>query len=176
MRVSEQLTRTLREVPRDSEGGNQELLVRGGFIRQLTSGVYSYLPLGNRVIRKISQIVREEMDRAGGQEISMPIIQPKDLWDKKPANGPSRTEAMGDVLFKLKDRKGRDMVLGPTHEEVVTTLVSEFVRSYRDLPQLIYQIQTKLRDEPRPLWFEMTKGSRSELVGASTGHSAAAEK
>ncbi len=150
MRVSEQLTKTLREVPHDSEGGNQELLVRGGFIRQLTSGVYSYLPLGNRVIRKISQIVREEMDRAGGQEISMPVIQPKDMWDRQPASGPSRTEAMGDVLFKLKDRKGRDMVLGPTHEEVVTTLVSEFVRSYRDLPQLIYQIQTKLRDEPRP--------------------------
>jgi prolyl-tRNA synthetase len=150
MRVSEQLTKTLREVPHDSEGGNQELLVRGGFIRQLTSGVYSYLPLGNRVIRKISQIVREEMDRAGGQEISMPVIQPKDMWDRQPASGPSRTETMGDVLFKLKDRKGRDMVLGPTHEEVVTTLVSEFVRSYRDLPQLIYQIQTKLRDEPRP--------------------------
>jgi prolyl-tRNA synthetase len=150
MRVSEQLTKTLREVPRDSEGGNQELLVRAGFIRQLTSGVYSYLPLGNRVIRKISQIVREEMDRAGGQEISMPVIQPKDLWDKQPASGPSRTEAMGDVLFKLKDRKGREMVLGPTHEEVVTILVSEFVRSYRDLPQLIYQIQTKLRDESRP--------------------------
>src|SRR6266487_6533726 len=150
MRVSEQLTKTLREVPRDSEGGNQELLVRGGFIRQLTSGVYSYLPPGNRVIRKISQIVREEMDRAGGQEISMPVIQPKDLWDKQPASGPSRTEAMGDVLFKLQDRKGRDMVLGPTHEEVVTLLVSEFVRSYRDLPQMIYQIQTKFRDELRP--------------------------
>jgi prolyl-tRNA synthetase len=150
MRVSEQLTRTLREVPRDSEGGNQELLVRGGFVRQLTAGVYSYLPLGNRVIRKISQIVREEMDRAGGQEISMPVIQPKDLWDKQPASGPTRTEAMGDVLFKLKDRKGRDMVLGPTHEEVVTLLAAEFVRSYRDLPQLLYQIQTKLRDEPRP--------------------------
>src|SRR6266849_460713 len=134
MRVSQQLTKTLREAPRDSEGGNQELWVRGGFVRQLTSGVYSYLPLGYRVIRKIS----------------MPVIQPKDIWDMKPASGPSRTEAMGDVLFKLKDRKGRDMVLGPTHEEVVTTLVSEFVRSYRDLPQLIYQIQTKLRDEPRP--------------------------
>ena len=150
MRASQLLTKTLREVPRDSESGNQELLVRGGFIRQLTSGVYSYLPLGNRVIRKISQIVREEMDRAGGQEVTMPVIQPKDLWDKQPASGPTRTETMGDVLFKLKDRKGRDMVLGPTHEEVVTTLVSEFVRSYRDLPQLIYQIQTKLRDESRP--------------------------
>ena len=150
MRVSQQLTKTLREVPRDSEGGNQELLVRAGFIRQLTSGVYSLLPMGNRVIRKISQVVREEMDRAGGQEVTMPVIQPKDLWDKQPTDGPSRTEVMGDVLFKLKDRKGRDMVLGPPHEEVVTTLVSEFVRSYRDLPQLIYQIQTKLRDEPRP--------------------------
>src|SRR5947209_19710105 len=151
MKVSEQLTKTLREVPRDSEGGNQELLVRGGFVRQLTSGVYSYLPLGNRVIRKISQIVREEMDLAGGQEVSMPVIQPEDLWDKRPANGgPTRAESMGDVLFKLKDRKERDMVLGPTHEEVVTTLVAEFVRSYRDLPQMIYQIQTNLRDEPRP--------------------------
>src|SRR5947209_5551325 len=151
MRVSQQLTTTLREVPRDSEGGNQELLVRSGFVRQLTAGVYSYLPLGNRVIRKISQIVREEMDRAGGQEVTMPVIQPKDLWDERPADGgPTRSEAMGDVLFKLKDRKGRDMVLGPTHEEVVTMLAGEFVRSYRDLPQLIYQIQTKLRDEPRP--------------------------
>src|SRR6266705_98293 len=151
MRLSRLLTTTLREVPRDSEGGNQELLVRGGYVRQLTSGVYSMLPLGNRVIRKISQIIREEMDRKGGQEVTMPVIQPKDLWDARPADGgPTRAEAMGDVLFKLKDRKGRDMVLGPTHEEVVTSLAAEFVRSYRDLPQLVYQIQTKLRDEPRP--------------------------
>ncbi|TMB84843.1 MAG: proline--tRNA ligase, partial [Chloroflexi bacterium] len=151
MRVSQQLTTSLREVPRDSEGGNQELLVRAGFIRQLTSGVYSLLPPGTRVIHKISQIVREEMDRAGGQEVIMPVLQPKDLWDIPPAGGgPTRSEVFGDVLFKLKDRKGRDMVLGPTHEEVVTTLVSEFVRSYRDLPQRIYQIQTKFRDEPRP--------------------------
>jgi prolyl-tRNA synthetase len=151
MRVSQQFTSTLREVPRDSEGGNQELLVRGGYIRQLTSGIYSMLPMGNRVMRKISQIIREEMDRKGGQEVSMPVLQPKDLWDKEPVGGgPSRSEAMGDVLFKLKDRKGREMVLGPTHEEVVTTLAAEFVRSYRDLPQLVYQIQTKLRDEPRP--------------------------
>src|SRR5258707_758094 len=150
MRVSQQLAKTLREVPHDSEGGNQELLVRGGFVRQLTSGIYSYLPPGNRVIRKISQIVREEMDHAGGQEVSMPVLQPRDLWDKQPASGPTRAEAVGDVLFKLQDRKGRDMVLGATHEEVVTTLISEFVRSYRDLPQLIYQVQTKFRDEARP--------------------------
>jgi prolyl-tRNA synthetase len=150
MRVSQQLTKTLREVPHDSEGGNQELLVRGGFVRQLTSGVYSYLPLGNRVIRKISQIVREEMDRAGGQEVTMPILQPRDLWDKQPASGLTRAEHLGDVLFKLKDRRGHDLVLGATHEEVVTTLVSEFIHSYRDLPKLIYQVQTKFRDEPRP--------------------------
>src|SRR5258707_11978230 len=151
MRVTELLTKTLREVPRDTEGGNQELLVRAGFVRQLTSGVYTFLPLGYRVMHKIIEIVRKEMDRVGAQEVMMPVIQPRDLWDKSPADGrPSRAEMFGDVLFKLKDRKGRDMVLAPTHEEVVTSLVSEFVRSYRDLPQLIYQIQTKLRDEPRP--------------------------
>ncbi len=150
MRVSQQLTRTLREVPRDSEGGNQELLVRAGFIRQLTAGVYSFLPLGQRVMRKISQIVREEMDAAGGQEVSMPVIQPRNLWEQRLPNGATRAELLGDVLFKLRDRRGREMALAPTHEEVVTILTGEFVRSYRDLPQLIYQIQTKLRDEPRP--------------------------
>lgn len=150
MRISQQLTRTLREAPRDSEGGNQELLVRGGFIRQLTSGVYSLLPLGQRTMHKITQIIREEMDAAGGQEVSMPIVQPKELWDRRLPNGSTRAEAIGDVLFKLRDRRGREMILGPTHEEVVTTLVREFVQSYRDLPQLIYQIQLKMRDEPRP--------------------------
>jgi prolyl-tRNA synthetase len=150
MRVSQQFTTTLREVPHDSEGGNQELLVRGGFICQLTAGVYSFLPLGNRVIRKIAQIVREEMDRAGGQEITMPVIQPKDIWAMKPASGPSHVEMYGPILFSLKDRKGRDMVLGPTHEEIVTLLAKDFIHSYRDLPQLVYQIQTKFRDEPRP--------------------------
>ncbi|HEU5229759.1 MAG TPA: proline--tRNA ligase [Ktedonobacteraceae bacterium] len=150
MRISQQLTRTLREAPRDSEGGNQELLVRGGFIRQLTSGVYSLLPLGQRTMHKITQIIREEMNAAGGQEVSMPIVQPKELWDRRLPNGSTRAEAIGDVLFKLRDRRGREMILGPTHEEVVTTLVKEFVQSYRDLPQLIYQIQLKMRDEPRP--------------------------
>lgn len=150
MRVSQQLSRTLREGPRDSEGGNAELLARAGFIRQLTSGVYSFLPMGQRVIRKISQIIREEMDAIGGQEVSMPVLQPKELWDLPPANGPARAEILGDVLFKLRDRKGREMVLAPTHEEVVTLLTAEFVRSYRDLPRLVYQVATKLRDEPRP--------------------------
>src|SRR5437588_11329443 len=100
MRVSQQLTTSLREVPRDSEGGNQELLVRAGFIRQLTSGIYSLLPPGTRVIQKISQIVREEMNRAGGQEILMPVLQPANLWNIPPVGGgPTRTEVLGDVLF-----------------------------------------------------------------------------
>src|SRR6185312_16035580 len=151
MRISQQLTTTLREIPRDSEGGNQELLLRAGFVRQLTSGVYSFLPLGARVIHKISRIVREEMDRAGGQEVIMPVIQPKEIWEKRPANGsPTRAEGYGPVLFSLTDRKDREMALGPTHEEVSTLLTKEFVRSYRDLPQMLYQIQVKLRDEPRP--------------------------
>ena len=151
MRISQQLTTTLREAPRDAESGNAELLARAGFIRQLTSGVYSFLPLGNRVIQKITHIVREEMDRVGGQEAIMPIIQPKELWEVPPVDGgPTRVEGYGPVLFGLKDRREREMVLGPTHEEVATLLAKEFVRSYRDLPQLIYQIQVKLRDEPRP--------------------------
>jgi prolyl-tRNA synthetase len=150
MRMSQLFTTTLREAPHDSDSISQELLVRGGYIRQLSSGIYSFLPLGVRVMQKIAAIVREEMDRAGGQEVIMPILQPRDIWDVVPADGgPSRYEKV-DVLFKLQDRRGRDMLVGPTHEEVATMLVAEFVRSYRDLPLLIYQIQTKFRDEPRP--------------------------
>src|SRR5689334_24842109 len=115
MRVSHLLTTTLREAPRDAESVNQELLVRAGFIRQLTAGVYSYLPLGNRVLQKIARIVREEMDRVGGQEVSLPVLQPRDIWEVRPTSGaPSRAESV-DVLFHLQDRKGRDLVLGPTH-------------------------------------------------------------
>jgi prolyl-tRNA synthetase len=151
MRATQLLTKTLREAPRDTEGRSHELLVRAGLMRQLTSGVYSLLPLGSRVIQKISQIVREEMNRAGGQEVIMPVLQPRELWEERPANdSPNRAELYGPVLFSLKDRRERGMVLGPTHEEVVTLLVKDFVRSYRDLPQLIYQIQVKERDEPRP--------------------------
>jgi prolyl-tRNA synthetase len=150
MRVSHLLTTTLREAPRDAESVNQELLMRAGFIRQLTAGVYSYLPLGNRVLQKIARIVREEMDRVGGQEVSLPVLQPREIWEVRPASGaPSRAESV-DVLFHLQDRKGRDLVLGPTHEEVMTLLAQEFIRSYRDLPRLLYQIQVKMRDEPRP--------------------------
>ena len=136
MRVSQQLTTTLREAPRDAESGNQELLLRAGFIRQLATGVYSFLPLGNRVLQKISHIVREEMDRVGGQEVMLPVLQPKELFELRPAQGGmTRAEGYGGELFTLIDRKGRDMALGPTHEEVLTLLAKEFVRSYRDLPQ-----------------------------------------
>src|SRR5574340_62857 len=109
MRVSQSFSKTLREAPHDAGSASHELLVRGGFVRQLTAGVYSLLPFGNRVMRKIAQIVREEMERAGGQEVTMPALQPGDLWDKRPANGrPSRLEILGDVLFRLQDRRGRE--------------------------------------------------------------------
>ncbi|GHO91907.1 proline--tRNA ligase [Reticulibacter mediterranei] len=151
MRVSQLLTTTLREAPRDAEGSSHELLLRAGFIRQLTSGVYSYLPLGNQVLRNIMQIVREEMDRIGGQEVILPVLQPEEIWDQHPAfGGPSRLELYGPVLFRLRDRKERAMVIAPTHEEASALLAKEFLRSYRDLPQLLYQFQVKLRDEPRP--------------------------
>ncbi len=151
MRVSQLLTTTLREAPREAEERSHELLLRAGFIRQLTAGVYSYLPLGNRVLRNIMQIVREEMDRIGGQEVILPMLQPEEIWDQRPASGgPSRLELYGPVLFRLQDRKERAMVIAPTHEEVSALLAKEFLRSYRDLPQMLYQFQVKLRDEPRP--------------------------
>lgn len=151
MRVSQLLLRTLREPPAEAETISHRLLVRGGFVRQLTAGVYSYLPLGQRVLLKIAQIIREEMNTAGGQEITMPVLQPLELWEVPPANGSiSRAEDLGPVLFRLKDRRGRDLVLGPTHEEVVTLLAKEMAGSYRNLPQRLYQIQTKFRDEARP--------------------------
>jgi prolyl-tRNA synthetase len=151
MRVSQLFLRTLREPPADAETISHRLLVRGGFVRQLTAGVYSYLPLGQRVLLKIAQVIREEMNAAGGQEITMPVLQPLELWEVPPATGGiSRAEDLGQVLFRLKDRRERDLVLGPTHEEVVTLLAKEMAGSYRNLPQRLYQIQTKFRDEARP--------------------------
>jgi prolyl-tRNA synthetase len=150
MRYSQSLLRTLREPPAEAETISHQLLLRGGFIRQLTAGVYSLLPLGQRVMLKIATIIREEMNAAGGQEVSLPVLQPLDLWSLQPARGVSRAEALGPVLFRLKDRRGRDLVLGPTHEEVITLLAKEFAQSWRDLPQRLYQIQTKFRDEARP--------------------------
>ncbi len=136
---------TLRQAPAEAETVGHQLLLRAGFIDQLFSGVYSYLPLGLRVKRRVEQVIREEMDRAGGQEVMLPTIQPAELWERS-----GRAAGMGDVLFRLEDRRQRPLVLGPTHEEVVTRLFQDHARSYRDLPVTLYQIQTKFRDETRP--------------------------
>lgn len=145
MRVSQLLNPTLREVPAEAEVVSQQLLLRAGFIRKTASGVYTYLPLAQRVLKKIQQIVREEMDRQGGQELLMPIIQPAELWLES-----GRWHVYGPELFRLKDRHGRDFCLGPTHEEVITSLVRGEVRSYKQLPLLLYHIGNKYRDERRP--------------------------
>ena len=135
---------TLREAPADAEVASHKFLVRAGYIRQLAAGLYSYLFLGNRSFNKIMGIVREEMDKIG-QEFYLPALHPRELWE---ASG--RWELMGDNLFRLKDRKGADLCLGMTHEEVMTDIASKELRSYKQLPQIWYQIQSKFRDEPRP--------------------------
>lgn len=145
MKASQLFCPTLREVPSEAEVISHQLLLRAGFIRKSSAGVYSYLPLARRVLRKIETIVREEMDRAGGQEVLMPIIQPQELWERT-----GRWTVYGDEMFRLRDRHNRGFALGPTHEEIITTLVDAEVHSYRDLPLLLYQIQNKYRDEIRP--------------------------
>jgi prolyl-tRNA synthetase len=145
MRLSKLFGRTQREIPAEAETVSHQLLLRAGMISQVAAGVYSYLPLAWRVLKKVENIIREEMDAAGGQELMMPVLQPLELWQET-----GRDQAFGKGLFTLCDRKDRNLCLGPTHEEVITKLVSQYVKSYRDLPQLLYQIQTKFRDEPRP--------------------------
>jgi len=145
VRITRLFGKTLREVPAEAETVSHRLMVRAGMVSQLAAGVYSYLPLAWRALKKIENIVREEMDRAGGQELSLPVLQPLEMWEET-----GRDRAFGKGLFTLLDRRERKMALGPTHEEVITQLVSRNVQSYRDLPQLLYQIQTKFRDEPRP--------------------------
>jgi prolyl-tRNA synthetase len=143
--MSRLFSKTLRNAPSDADTPNHQLMLRAGLVQQLAAGIYSYLPVGQRVMRKIEQIIREEMDRADGQEVVMPALQPAELWE---ASG--RAKTMNDVLFHLKDRRDRDYVIGPTHEEVVVDLFKKQVQSYRDMPLMIYQIQTKARDEARP--------------------------
>jgi prolyl-tRNA synthetase len=145
MRLTQYYVPTLKEVPAEAEVVSHRLLLRAGMIRKLTSGIYTYLPLGLRVLNKVAAIVRDEMDRAGAQEIQMPMVQPADLWQET-----GRWEFYGKELLRFKDRGGREYCLGPTHEEVVTDLVRGEVRSYRQLPINLYQIQTKFRDEIRP--------------------------
>ena len=144
MRLSQLFGKTLRRAPAEAETENHRLLLRARLVEQLAAGVYSYLPLGWRVVRRLEQVIREEMDAAGGQELHMPVLQPSELWQQ------SGRRWTLDVLYTLHDRRDRELVLGPTHEEVVTDLVRRNVQSYRDLPQLLYQVQTKFRDEPRP--------------------------
>ena len=145
MRLSKLFGKTQREIPAEAETASHQLLLRAGMIQQLAAGIYSYLPLGWRVLKKIENIIRDEMDKAGGQEINMPVLQPFEIWQQS-----GRDQALGKVLFTLSDRRERKLALGPTHEEVVTELAKYNVQSYRDLPLLLYQIQVKFRDEPRP--------------------------
>jgi prolyl-tRNA synthetase len=145
MRFSKMFIPTLREAPADAEAISHILMLRAGYVRQLASGLYIYLPLGWKVMGKINAIIREEMDAIGGQEISMPVLHPAEIWQQT-----GRWYEIGDEMFRLKDRGGREMCLGMTHEEIMTWLASREIRSYRDLPQIWYQIQTKLRDEARP--------------------------
>jgi prolyl-tRNA synthetase len=145
MRFSKMFIPTLREAPADAEAISHILMLRAGYVRQLASGLYIYLPLGWKVLGKINAIIKEEMDAIGGQEISMPVLHPAEIWQQT-----GRWYEIGDEMFRLKDRGGREMCLGMTHEEIMTWLASREIRSYRDLPQIWYQIQTKLRDEARP--------------------------
>ncbi len=145
MRTSQLYAPTLREIPAEAEVISHKLMLRAGMIRKAAGGLYTYLPLAWRTIKKIEQIIREEMDAAGGQEIAMPIVQPSELWKET-----GRWEVYGDEMFRVNDRHGREFCLGPTHEEMVTSIVRDEVRSYKQLPLLLYQIQNKYRDEIRP--------------------------
>src|SRR6266700_393368 len=144
MRWSQLHIPTLRDDPADADAASHRLLLRAGFIRQLMAGHYSLLPLGVRVRVKVMQIIREEMNRIGAQEFLLPCMQPAQIWEKS-----GRLEVMGEEMFRLRDRRGAEVVLGMTHEEIFAYLALEFA-SYRELPQFWYQFQTKFRDEPRP--------------------------
>lgn len=145
MRVSQLFGETLREAPAEAEVASHRLLVRAGYIRQLAAGIFSYLPLAQRALRKIEQIIREEMQAIGAQEVTLPVVHPAELWQQS-----GRWQAIDETMARFRDRRGRDLLLAMTHEEVVAELARSEIRSYRQLPQTIFQIQTKFRDEPRP--------------------------
>ncbi|MDH5435637.1 MAG: proline--tRNA ligase, partial [Gammaproteobacteria bacterium] len=145
MRVSKFLLATVKETPADAEVLSHQLMLRAGMIRKLAAGLYTWLPMGLRVLRKVEKIVREEMDRAGGQEVLMPAVQPAELWQES-----GRWEQYGPELLRMNDRHQREFCFGPTHEEVITDLIRGEIRSYKQLPSTFYQIQTKFRDEIRP--------------------------
>jgi prolyl-tRNA synthetase len=145
MRYRRALLPTLKEAPADATSKSHILLTRAGYVRRVGAGIYSFLPLGVRVLKKIEAIIRQEMDRAGAQEVLLPALLPAEYFRET-----GRWDLFGDTLLRLKDRKGGDYHLGPTHEEIITDLVRREIKSYRDLPKNLYQIQTKFRDEPRP--------------------------
>ncbi|MCK9225052.1 MAG: proline--tRNA ligase [Candidatus Muirbacterium halophilum] len=145
MRLSNYIVNTSKEIPKEAEIASHQLMLRAGMIDKLTAGVYTFLPLGLKVLRKIEKIIREELDRIGALECLMPVIQPKELWEQS-----GRWEKMNDLMFRLKDKNEREYCLGPTHEEVITDLFTRIVKSYKDLPVSLYQIQLKYRDEIRP--------------------------
>ncbi len=145
MRYSKMFIPTMKEDPKEAEVLSHRLMLRAGFIRKLASGVYTWLPLGLKSLKKVENIIREEMNRKGAQEIIMPFVQPKELWEES-----GRWDKYGKELLRIRDRNDRELCLGPTHEEVVTDLVRREVKSYRELPLILYQIQTKFRDEIRP--------------------------
>jgi prolyl-tRNA synthetase len=144
MRLSKLFGRTLREVPADAEMVSHQLSLRAALVRQLSTGIYSYMPLGWRVLKKIEQIMREEMDAIGGQDMMMPVVHPAEIWQAT-----NRWYEIGPALMRFKDRNRRDLVLAMTHEEVVADLLRTEINSYRQLPIMVYHIQTKFRDEPR---------------------------
>ncbi|WP_027963225.1 proline--tRNA ligase [Halalkalibacillus halophilus] len=164
MRQSNMLIPTLREEPKEAEIASHRLLLKAGYIRKLASGVYNFLPLGKKVLRKVENIIREEMDHAGAQEIQMPSLQPAELWQTS-----GRWDTMGLELMRLKDRHDRDFALGATHEEVVTSLIRDEVNSYKKLPLTVYQIQNKYRDERRPR-FGLLRGREFLMKDAYSFH------
>lgn len=168
MRLSQMLWVTLREVPADAELPSHQLLVRAGYIRRIANGIYTYLPLMWRVLQKIGQIVREEMNRSGAQECLLPQLQPAELWQES-GRWDTYTKAEG-IMFYLTDRSGRDMGLGPTHEEVITAVARDMIRSYRQLPLHLYQMQTKFRDEIRPR-FGLMRGREFIMKDGYSFHS-----
>src|SRR5450756_59117 len=164
LRMSAIYAPTLKEDPTEAELASHRLLLRAGMIRKTAAGIYSFLPLGWRVIAKIEDIVRQEMDTIGSQELLMPIVQPAELWEES-----GRWAAYGPELARLKDRAGREFCLGPTHEEIITSLVRNEVRSYRDLPLSLYQVNMKFRDEMRPR-FGLLRGREFIMKDAYSFH------
>jgi prolyl-tRNA synthetase len=145
MKTSQFLLATTRETPAEAEIISHQLMIRAGLIRRLAGGLYNWLPLGLRVLRKVEGIIRQEMDRSGAQEVLMPVVQPAELWQES-----GRWQQYGAELLRMQDRHNREFCLGPTHEEVITDLIRKEIRSYKQLPANFYQIQTKFRDEIRP--------------------------